>query len=185
MSDLVMANVIWEAEAVGLILRNFILVSLKPLNDELLDLFIDSINLHNEFESNELPKNPPIYAVPVFGIMQFFKFGECHPNNQYNLSLDDENFDMKLKNYISLGYMSSSIATLMHQYGQERMIRSPSFMEFYISITIILSVCLLILNNVRLRHVIHITQERDFVISVQIQVMILTQKKTKILKQLF
>ena len=86
------------------------------LNDELLDLFIDSINLHNGFESNELPNNPPIYAVPVFGIMQLFKVGECHPNNQYNLSLDDENFDMKLKNYVSLGYMSSSIGTLMHQY---------------------------------------------------------------------
>ena len=39
-SDLLMANVIWEAKAVGLILRNFILVSLKPLDDKLLDFLM-------------------------------------------------------------------------------------------------------------------------------------------------
>ena len=40
MSDLLIANVIWGAKAVGLILRNFILVSLKPLDDELLDFLM-------------------------------------------------------------------------------------------------------------------------------------------------
>ena len=35
-----MAKVICEANAVGLILRNFILVSLKPLDEELLDFLI-------------------------------------------------------------------------------------------------------------------------------------------------
>ena len=35
-----MAKVICEAKAVGLILRNFILVSLKPLDEELLDFLM-------------------------------------------------------------------------------------------------------------------------------------------------
>ena len=35
-----MANVICEAKAVGLILRNFMLVSLKPLDEELLDFLM-------------------------------------------------------------------------------------------------------------------------------------------------
>ena len=39
-SGLLMANVIWEANIVCLLLRNFILVSLKPLNDELLDFLM-------------------------------------------------------------------------------------------------------------------------------------------------
>ena len=40
MSDLLMAKVIWDAKAAGLILRNFILVSLKPLDDEFLDFLM-------------------------------------------------------------------------------------------------------------------------------------------------
>ena len=39
-SDLLMANVMCWAKAVGLILRNFMLVSLKPLDDELLDFLM-------------------------------------------------------------------------------------------------------------------------------------------------
>ena len=37
MSDLLMAKVMWDAKAAGLIFRNFILVSLNPLDDEFLD----------------------------------------------------------------------------------------------------------------------------------------------------
>ena len=40
MRDLLMAKVLWDANAAGLILRNFILVSLKPLDDELLDFLM-------------------------------------------------------------------------------------------------------------------------------------------------
>ena len=39
------------------------------LNDEVLDLFIDSINLHTGFESNKLPSSPPIFAINMFGII--------------------------------------------------------------------------------------------------------------------
>ena len=52
------------------------------LNDEVLDLFIDSINLHNGFESNKLPSSPPIFAINVFGIIQLFKCAECSPNKR-------------------------------------------------------------------------------------------------------
>ena len=121
------------------------------LNDEVLNLFIESINLHDGFESNELPTNPLIYAVPVFDIVKLFKFGVCNPNNQYKLSLDDKHFDMKLKNHISLGYTSSLIATLLHQHQTSK---DDHITKFYV---IFLSVCLLILNNILLGHVIHIT----------------------------
>ena len=40
MRDLLMAKVIWDANSTGLILRNFILVLLKPLDDELLDFLM-------------------------------------------------------------------------------------------------------------------------------------------------
>ena len=40
MSDLLIAKVMWEEKAVGLIFRNFILVSLKPLDDEFLDFLM-------------------------------------------------------------------------------------------------------------------------------------------------
>ena len=40
MSDLLMAKFIWVAKAVGLIFRNFMLLSLKPLDDELLDFLM-------------------------------------------------------------------------------------------------------------------------------------------------
>ena len=40
------------------------------IDDEIVELFINSFNIHNGFKSNKLPRNPPIYTVPVFGIMQ-------------------------------------------------------------------------------------------------------------------
>ena len=86
------------------------------LNDEVLDLFLDSINLHNGFESNKLPPNPPIFAINVFGIIQFFKCAECSPNKKYNLKLDDPNFKWQLKNYYNEGVMASSIASLLNEY---------------------------------------------------------------------
>ena len=45
------------------------------LNDEIRDIFIDSIDLHNGFGSTTLPLSSPLYAVNVFGIIQLFKFG--------------------------------------------------------------------------------------------------------------
>ena len=61
--------------------------------------------------------------------MQLFKFGECHPNTQYNLSLDDKKFDIKLKNYISQGYMSLLIVTLFHQYQTRK---DDDISKFYV-----------------------------------------------------
>jgi hypothetical protein len=86
------------------------------LNDEVLDLFLDSINLHNGFESNKLPPNPPIFAINVFGIIQLFKCAECSPNDQYNLRLDDTDFEWNLRDHYSEGVMASSIATLLNEY---------------------------------------------------------------------
>ena len=77
----------------------------------MLDLFIDSINLYDGFESNKLPSNPPIFAINVFGITQIFKFAECSPNKQYNLRLDDQNFEIKLKKYFGQVLIALSIAT--------------------------------------------------------------------------
>ena len=40
------------------------------LNDEIRDIFIDSINLHNGFGTSKLQSSPFIYAVNVFGFVQ-------------------------------------------------------------------------------------------------------------------
>ena len=87
-------------------------------NDDIRDIFIDSINLHNKFDSTSLPSSPPLFAVNVFGIIQLFKFGESFPSKLYKLSLDDKYFENKLKNFISSESMVSSIASLLHLYKQ-------------------------------------------------------------------
>ena len=40
------------------------------LNDEFQDLFIDSINLYNEFTTTKFPQKTPLYAVNISGIIQ-------------------------------------------------------------------------------------------------------------------
>ena len=52
------------------------------LNDEVQDLFINSINLYNGFTSNKFTKNPPLHTVNIFRIIQLFKYDECSPSNQ-------------------------------------------------------------------------------------------------------
>ena len=85
------------------------------LNDEVRNLFIDSIDLHNVFTTNTFPDNLPLYAVNIFRIIQLFKYGECSPSNQYCLNIDDANSE-KIKNYISNRSMVSSIANIMEIY---------------------------------------------------------------------
>ena len=88
------------------------------LNDKIRDIYINSINLLNNFESTTLPSSPPLYVVNIFGIIQLFKFGECSPSNQYKFSLDDKYFENKMWNIISSGAMVSSITSLLHLYNQ-------------------------------------------------------------------
>ena len=59
------------------------------LNDEVRDLFIDSINLHT---THKYPQDPPLYAVNIFRIIQLFKYGECSPFNQNRLNIHNVDF---------------------------------------------------------------------------------------------
>ena len=50
--------------------------NIRPINNEIRDIFIDSIDPRIGFGSTTLPLSSPLYAVSVFGIVQLFKFGD-------------------------------------------------------------------------------------------------------------
>ena len=84
------------------------------LNDEVQHIFIDFIN--TGFTTHKFPKDPPLYAVNIFEIIQLFKYGEYSPFNQNLLNIYNVDFEKKLKNSISNGSMVSSIAIIMEIY---------------------------------------------------------------------
>ena len=84
------------------------------LNDEVRDLFMDSVNLMNGFVNiDNLPFGTPIYALGAFMIMQLLKFSKCHPNPEVALDLKAPDFEDNLEWAVSNFGIRSSIANIM------------------------------------------------------------------------
>ena len=84
------------------------------LNDEVRDIFLDSVNLHNELDSPTLPSPPPIYAINVFGITPLYKYAICSDDNSFNIDIKEkDNFEQKLKQSICELSMRSRLANIL------------------------------------------------------------------------
>ena len=84
------------------------------LNDEVRDIFLDSVNLHNELDSPTLPSPPPIYAINVFGITPLYKYAICSDDSSFNIDINEkDNFEQKLKQSICELSMRSRLANIL------------------------------------------------------------------------
>ena len=84
------------------------------LNDEVRDLFMDSVNLMNGFvNTDNLPEGSPIYALGAYMITQLYKFSTCHPNPEVALDLNRTDFEDKLHTAVSTYGIRSIIANII------------------------------------------------------------------------
>lgn len=97
-------------------------------NDEVRDIFIDSVNLHHLFSEDILPTSFPIYAVNVYGIIPLYKYAECSPYSEINLTLEDENFEHKFKSCIVKNPMRSVLSNILKKSRENK---TTTLNQFY------------------------------------------------------
>lgn len=87
------------------------------LNDEVRDIFLDSVNLHNELDSITLPSPPPIYAINVFGITPLYKYAICSDDSSYNIDIKQfDSFEEEIKHAICGLSMRSTLGNILKAY---------------------------------------------------------------------